>query len=124
MNPECPNDVKPLTRVVRDESTFYENCDQSNLWGDHHTNVLKQKSLGQSIMVSDFIDERVWCHANKHARAYCQWHNHQIVPEALQSCTKEIIFTKCRDYEHAYNEVEQQVKFYKSHITEYYLRSN
>ena len=28
--------------------------DQSYFWGDEHTNVLKQKSLGQSIMVSDF----------------------------------------------------------------------
>ena len=36
---------------------YYVNCDQSYFWGDEHTNVLKQKSLGQSIMVSDFADE-------------------------------------------------------------------
>ena len=56
-NPVCPNGVKPLIRVVHEESTFYANCEQSYLWGDCQTNVLKQKSLGQSIMVSDFIDE-------------------------------------------------------------------
>ena len=39
-----------------DESTYYANCDQSYFWGDEHTNVLKQKSSGQSIMVSDFVD--------------------------------------------------------------------
>ena len=30
---------------------------QSFFWGEEHTNVLRQKSLGASIMVSDFIDE-------------------------------------------------------------------
>ena len=56
LTPLCPEGVKPLIRVVHDESTYYANCDQSYFWGDEHTNVLKQKSLGQSIMVSDFID--------------------------------------------------------------------
>ena len=51
-----PNE-RPLIRVVHDESTYYANCDQSYFWGDNQTNVLKQKSLGSSIMVSDFIDE-------------------------------------------------------------------
>ena len=37
--------------------TIYANSDQSYFWGDDHTNVLRQKSLGASIMVSDFIDE-------------------------------------------------------------------
>ena len=48
---------KPLIRVVHDESTYYANADQTFFWGDEHTNVLKQKSLGAAIMVSDFIDE-------------------------------------------------------------------
>ena len=48
---------KPLIRVVHDKSTFYANCDQSYFWGDDETNVLRHKSLGYSIMVSDFIDE-------------------------------------------------------------------
>jgi len=55
--PELVVGEKPLIRVVHDESTFYANCDQSYLWGDDQTNVLQQKSLGSSIMVSDFIDE-------------------------------------------------------------------
>ena len=57
LNPLCTEGVKPLKRVVHDESTYYANCDQSYFWGDEHTNVLKKKSLGQSIMVSDFVDE-------------------------------------------------------------------
>ena len=57
LHPVCPANVKPLIRVVYDESTFYANCDQSYYWGDSQTSVLKQKSLGNSIMVSDFIDE-------------------------------------------------------------------
>ena len=40
---------KPLIRVVHDEGTFRYWCDDSQ--------VLKQKSLDSSIMVSDFIDE-------------------------------------------------------------------
>ena len=48
---------RPLIRVVHDECTFYANSDQSFFWGDDFTNVLRQKSLGASIMVSDFIDE-------------------------------------------------------------------
>jgi hypothetical protein len=52
-NPQC----QPLIRVFHDESTFYANADQSFHWTDGTKQVLKQKSLGQSIMVSDFIDE-------------------------------------------------------------------
>ena len=46
-----------MIRVVHDECTFYANSDQSFFWADDDTNVLRQKSLGASIMVSDFIDE-------------------------------------------------------------------
>ena len=55
--PELEAGQRPLIRVVHDECTFYANSDQSYFWGDDHTNVLRQKSLGASIMVSDFIDE-------------------------------------------------------------------
>ena len=48
---------KPLIRVAHYECTFYANCDQTLFWADSDTNVLRQKSLGASIMVSDFIDE-------------------------------------------------------------------
>lgn len=54
--PELEGEL-PLIRVVHDESTFHANCDQSYFWGDESTNVLRQKSLGAAIMVSDFIDE-------------------------------------------------------------------
>ena len=42
-----------------DESTYYANCDQTYFWGDDETNVIKQKSLGSSLMVSDFVDETI-----------------------------------------------------------------
>ena len=48
--------TEALIGVVHDEYTFYVNSNQS-FWGDDHTNVLRQKSLSASIMVSDFIDE-------------------------------------------------------------------
>lgn len=52
-NPQC----RPVIRVYHDESTFYANADQTFQWTDGSKQVLKQKSLGQSVMVSDFIDE-------------------------------------------------------------------
>lgn len=55
--PDVPSGEKPLIRVVHDECTYYANCDQSYFWGDDQTNVLRQKSLGASIMVLDFVDE-------------------------------------------------------------------
>ena len=55
--PQLQDGERPLIRVVHDESTFNANCDQSYFWGDEGTNVLRQKSLGAGIMVSDFIDE-------------------------------------------------------------------
>ena len=48
---------KPLIMIHHDKSTFYANADQSFYWSDGTTIVLKQISLGQSIMVSDFIEE-------------------------------------------------------------------
>lgn len=51
-------DERPLIIVHHDESTFYANADQTNYWSDGTVTVLKQKSLGQSIMVSDFIEEK------------------------------------------------------------------
>ena len=41
-------------RISHDESKFYANADQTRFWNDQ---VLRQKSLGSSIMVSDFIVE-------------------------------------------------------------------
>ena len=48
---------RPIIIIHHDESTFYSNADQSNYWSDGEMTVLKQKSLGQAIMVSDFIEE-------------------------------------------------------------------
>ena len=55
--PELDQNEKLIIIVNHDESTFYANADQSRYWGDDYNTVLKQKSLGQSIMISDFIEE-------------------------------------------------------------------
>ena len=62
---------RPIIVVHHDESTFYSNADQSNFWSDGEMTVLKQKSLGQAIMVSDFIEEAsgdYLRHDDEHAR--------------------------------------------------------
>ncbi len=54
----CPNSAKrPIIRVYHDESTYYSNADQSFHWTDGTHQVLKKKSLGKLIMVSDFVEE-------------------------------------------------------------------
>ena len=55
--PPLTSALQPIIRVFHDESTFYANADQSFHWSDGSNQALKQKSLGQAIMVSDFIDE-------------------------------------------------------------------
>ncbi len=49
--------IHPVIRVHHDESTYYTNADQSYHWTDGTKKVLKKKSLGQSIMVSAFVEE-------------------------------------------------------------------
>ena len=57
-NSPAPNTaIRPLIEVFHDESTFYTNADKSFHWTDGNKQVLKQKSLGQAIMVSDFVEE-------------------------------------------------------------------
>ena len=41
-----------------DESTFQSNDDQSTFWGEKGTTIMRPKSKGAGIMVSDFIDEK------------------------------------------------------------------
>ena len=69
-HPELDQNEKPIIVVHHDKSTFYANANQSRYWGDEYSTVLKQKSLGQSIMVSDFIEEATefLCHNDKNAR--------------------------------------------------------
>ena len=55
--PQVEFGEKYLIHVVHNESTYYANCNQSFFWGDNETNVLRQKSLECSIMVSGFIDK-------------------------------------------------------------------
>ena len=55
--PPFSSTLPPIIRVFHDESTFHANADQSFHWSDGSNQALKQKSLGQAVMVSDFIDE-------------------------------------------------------------------
>ena len=48
---------KALIRLYHDESIYYVNACQTFYWNDGTNTSLKQKSLGQAIMVSDFIEE-------------------------------------------------------------------
>ena len=41
-----------------DESIYHVNEDQPSFWGDSNTHVLRPKSKGAGIMVSDFVEER------------------------------------------------------------------
>ena len=41
-----------------DESIYHVNEDQPSFWGDSNTHVLRPKSKGAGIMVSDFLEER------------------------------------------------------------------
>ena len=60
-----PTDIDPPTAERRsktvvffhDESTFNSNEDQSLKWGLKGEKIMKQKSKGAGIMVSDYIDE-------------------------------------------------------------------
>ena len=81
---------RPIIRVFHDESTFYANADQSFHWADERVQVLKQKSLGQALMVSDFIDEvnGYFRHNGEEAREYLEhqsegyWKNEHMIEQA------------------------------------------
>ena len=57
--PNLHQGEKPLIQIHHDEPTFYANVDQVRYWSDGTLNVLKQKSPGQAIMVSDFNTVRI-----------------------------------------------------------------
>ena len=55
----CPTlaDGEKYICIYHEESTFYTNTDQTRFSNEGQSQVLHQKSLGVSIMVSDFIVE-------------------------------------------------------------------
>ena len=55
--PELAPGKKPFICIVHVECIYYANSDQSYFRGDEETSVQREKSLGASIVVSDFIDE-------------------------------------------------------------------
>ena len=96
--PQLEVGEKPLIRVTHDECTYYANCDQSYFWADEHTNVLRQKSLGASIMVSDFIDE---------VNGFL--HDDREEARVLLETSKEGYFT----HEHLLRQVEKTVDIFE-----------
>ena len=67
--PELTEGEKPLIGVVHNEYTYYANSDQTYFWGDNETDVIRQESLGASIMVSDFVDEVFGHVQDEHSQA-------------------------------------------------------
>lgn len=62
LTPQSPTDPMewtqtPVIKIFHDESTFHSNADQTFHWSDGTAQALKQKSLGQAVMVSDFVEE-------------------------------------------------------------------
>lgn len=57
-------------RIANDESTFYVNANQTWFWNDGQSQVLRQKLLGSSIMVSDFIEGHGYLKDKEAARLY------------------------------------------------------
>ena len=56
---ECPSDdqVSKIVVIFHDESTFQSNDNQKTFWGNKDVQILKPKSKGSGIMVSDFVEE-------------------------------------------------------------------
>ena len=57
---ECPSsDVLDKTVIIfHDKSTFRANDDQPTLWAEKGISVMRPKSKGSGIMVSDLIEEK------------------------------------------------------------------
>ena len=68
--PPTTTTLPPIIRVFHGESTFHANADQTFHWSDGSNQALKQKSLGQAVMVSDFIDEIDGLEKMRHV---CTW---------------------------------------------------
>lgn len=90
---EIRSTERPIIRLFHDESTFYSNADQTFHWTDNKVQALKQKSLGQAIMVSDFISEvdGYLRHGDQEAREYLEhqtqgyWTNDLVIKQALKA---------------------------------------
>ena len=54
----CPKLIEKTVILFHDETTFTANDDQPTLWAEKGTTVIRPKSKGSGIMLSDFIEER------------------------------------------------------------------
>ena len=55
-NTESSGPIRRI-RVYHDESVYYANSLQNIFWSDETIQPIRQKSLGGSIMMSDFVEE-------------------------------------------------------------------
>ena len=53
-----PEVLDKTVLLFHEETTFQANDDQRTLWAEKDTNVMRPKSKGSGIMVSDFLSER------------------------------------------------------------------
>lgn len=56
LNSPPPEAAEKTLVLFHDESTFQANDDQPTLWAEKGTTVIRPKSKGSGIMVSDFVD--------------------------------------------------------------------
>lgn len=57
LEPPSPDVIEKTIVIFHDESTFQANDDQPTLWATKGTTVMRPKTKGSGIMVSDFVDE-------------------------------------------------------------------
>jgi hypothetical protein len=82
-------DERPIIRIYHDESTFYANSEEKFFWADGSNVPIRSKSLGQAIMVSDFIEEKDGYleNGNDKARVYLEhskegyWNNERLLKQ-------------------------------------------
>ena len=70
----CPTIGDGEKKYIRVYHTYFANADQTKFWNDGQSQVLRQKSLGSSIIVFDFIVEGYGylCHDKEEARLYLE----------------------------------------------------
>ena len=51
--------ARPIILHMHDESIFHANDGERSFWGKEGDKVMKKKSLGSGIMVSDFINQQI-----------------------------------------------------------------
>ncbi|CAG8742286.1 333_t:CDS:2 [Cetraspora pellucida] len=59
--PKLPHSVRKIVPVTYDETPFYANDGMYKVWGSKNESMLRNKSQGLSMHVSDFICQSIGC---------------------------------------------------------------